>query len=67
MAIKEIQLKQSMDELKNEIDILKKFNHNNVVKYFGSLVHGQKIWVTHHFKFKFLLVDSYVTNICYLY
>ncbi len=45
MAIKEIEVKQRTDELKKEIDILKKFNHNNVVKYFGLLNFGPKVWV----------------------
>ena len=50
MAIKEIEVKQAMSDLKNEIDILKKFNHNNVVKYFGSLVEDSKIYVRTHYK-----------------
>jgi serine/threonine protein kinase len=48
VAIKEIAItSEQSEDLKNEIDILKKCKHPNIVTYFGSLYrakHG-KIWV----------------------
>lgn len=48
LAIKEIQVVEGKfsEELKNEIEILKKCRHKSVVSYFGSCPQKNKIWVS---------------------
>ncbi|PRP80442.1 hypothetical protein PROFUN_11897 [Planoprotostelium fungivorum] len=46
IAIKELMIKNQSEELKREIDILKKCKHANVVSYFGSCQFGEdKLWI----------------------
>lgn len=46
MAIKVVQMRpQDQQEIKQEIDILKKCKHDNVVPYYGSFIKDNRLWV----------------------
>jgi serine/threonine protein kinase len=49
LAIKEIkdaaQREDAVEEIKNEVDILKKCQHNAIVSYYGTIKSGPDIWI----------------------
>lgn len=49
LAIKEIkdaaEREEAVEEIKNEVDILKKCQHNSVVSYYGTIKSGSDIWI----------------------
>ena len=48
-AIKIVPVEKELDELMNEIKILKKCDSQYVTKYFGSYLKGDNIWIAMEF------------------
>ncbi|KAI3638174.1 hypothetical protein MIR68_003785 [Amoeboaphelidium protococcarum] len=45
MAIKVIQVGKNAASITKEVDLLKKVNHKNAVRYYGSCVSGDFVWI----------------------
>eukprot|EP01104_Vermistella_antarctica_P011315 TRINITY_DN314_c7_g1_i1.p1 TRINITY_DN314_c7_g1~~TRINITY_DN314_c7_g1_i1.p1 ORF type:complete len:817 (+),score=277.80 TRINITY_DN314_c7_g1_i1:241-2451(+) len=45
VAIKELNITENLDEIKKEIDILKKCRNDLVVRYFGCCYKEEKLWI----------------------
>eukprot|EP01130_Rhizamoeba_saxonica_P018087 TRINITY_DN895_c0_g1_i4.p1 TRINITY_DN895_c0_g1~~TRINITY_DN895_c0_g1_i4.p1 ORF type:complete len:1176 (-),score=322.74 TRINITY_DN895_c0_g1_i4:66-3593(-) len=45
LAVKEIRDIQDEEEIKNEIDILKKCSHPNIVSYYGTCMNRANLWI----------------------
>lgn len=51
VAIKKVKLagsKHTREEIKKEIDVLKKCRHFNIVSYWGCCFYEEELWVLHH-------------------
>jgi serine/threonine protein kinase len=46
MAAKIIQIGKNSQSIVKEIDLLKRVNHKNTVRYYGSCIAGDDIWVS---------------------
>lgn len=45
MAVKVIEIGKDTTAIAKEVDLLKRVNHANTVRYYGSCVSGNDIWV----------------------
>eukprot|EP00158_Paraphelidium_tribonemae_P007837 Partr_v1_DN28376_c0_g1_i2_m79609 putative serine threonine-protein kinase len=45
MAVKVIQVGKNHDNITKEVELLKQVNHKNTVRYYGSCISGDDVWI----------------------